>query len=215
MNGSFAEELYSESLKLSKIELDSTSSTKNQALDFQDSDRDASLLDDESLWNGSDVELDKSSDLDREWQQRRDQFHTMGYRDGVIAGKEAAAQEGFNIGFKQSVPVGYNWGVVRGVTSAVALLPEGLKEKLIETEEKRNQFQKLYKSVQSLSTKDALRLFNDAIVAERNREQVGNAEISSTDEIENQLESYYRELQSLVLGSPLINLQLKEQGTIP
>ncbi|KAM6550446.1 hypothetical protein CsatB_000254 [Cannabis sativa] len=215
MNGSFAEELYSESLKLSKIELDSTSSAKNQALDFQDSDRDASLLDDESLWNGSDVELDKSSDLDREWQQRRDQFHTMGYRDGVIAGKEAAAQEGFNIGFKQSVPVGYNWGVVRGVTSALALLPEGLKEKLIETEEKRNQFQKLYKSVQSLSTKDALRLFNDAIVAERNREQVGNAEISSTDEIENQLESYYRELQSLVLGSPLINLQLKEQGTIP
>ncbi|KAF4393949.1 hypothetical protein G4B88_025918 [Cannabis sativa] len=215
MNGSFAEELYSESLKLSKIDLDSTSSAKNQALDFQDSDRDASLLDDESLWNGSDVELDKSSDLDREWQQRRDQFHTMGYRDGVIAGKEAAAQEGFNIGFKQSVPVGYNWGVVRGVTSAVGLLPEGLKEKLIETEEKRNQFQKLYKSVQSLSTKDALRLFNDAIVAERNREQVGNAEISSTDEIENQLESYYRELQSLVLGSPLINLQLKEQGTIP
>lgn len=40
----------------------------------------------------------------------------MGYRDGVIAGKEASSQEGFNIGFKQSVLVGYNWGLVRGVT---------------------------------------------------------------------------------------------------
>lgn len=40
----------------------------------------------------------------------------IGYRDGVIAGKEAAAQEGFNIGFKESVLNGYNWGLVRGIT---------------------------------------------------------------------------------------------------
>jgi len=40
----------------------------------------------------------------------------IGYRDGLIAGKEASAQEGFNIGFKQSVLDGYSWGVVRGVT---------------------------------------------------------------------------------------------------
>ncbi|XP_062094729.1 uncharacterized protein LOC133800713 [Humulus lupulus] len=212
MKGSFAEKLYSESLKLSKIELDSTSSAQNQVLDSLDSNQDASLLDDDSSWNGSDVELDKSSDLDREWQRRRDQFHTIGYRDGVIAGKEAAAQEGFNIGFKHSVSVGYNWGVGRGVTSALALLPEGLKEKLVETEEKRTQFQKLYKSVQSLSTNDALKLFNDTVVAKRNTEEVGNAEISSTEQCSdrNQLERYYKELQSLLLGSPSINVQLRE-----
>lgn len=39
----------------------------------------------------------------------------MGYRDGLIAGKEASSREGFNIGFKQSVLVGYNWGLVRAV----------------------------------------------------------------------------------------------------
>lgn len=40
----------------------------------------------------------------------------MGYRDGISAGKEASAQEGFNIGFKQSAGDGYKWGIVRGIT---------------------------------------------------------------------------------------------------
>lgn len=40
----------------------------------------------------------------------------IGYRDGLIAGKEAIAQDGFNIGFKESVLEGYNWGIVRGIT---------------------------------------------------------------------------------------------------
>lgn len=34
-------------------------------------------LEDGSLWDGSDDELGKSSDLDREWQRRHDQFHTV------------------------------------------------------------------------------------------------------------------------------------------
>lgn len=32
---------------------------------------------DGSLWGGSDEELDKTSDLDREWKRRHDQFHTV------------------------------------------------------------------------------------------------------------------------------------------
>lgn len=40
----------------------------------------------------------------------------MGYRDGITAGKEASAQEGFNFGFRQSMHVGYRWGLVRGIT---------------------------------------------------------------------------------------------------
>ena len=32
---------------------------------------------DGSLWGDSDEELDKESDLDREWQRRHDQFHTV------------------------------------------------------------------------------------------------------------------------------------------
>lgn len=105
--------------------------------------------DDETLWDNSSEEVNKASDLDREWQRRRNQFHTVilqihcfitfqnflcalyvvlkprqfllliyiqiGYRDGIIAGKEASAQEGFNIGFKESVLGGYKWGLVRGI----------------------------------------------------------------------------------------------------
>lgn len=33
--------------------------------------------DDGSFWGSSDEELDKSSDLDREWERRRNQFHTV------------------------------------------------------------------------------------------------------------------------------------------
>lgn len=42
--------------------------------------------------------------------------YQIGYRDGLMAGKETSAQEGFNIGFRDSVYVGYNWGLVRGIT---------------------------------------------------------------------------------------------------
>lgn len=116
MKGSLAEELYSESLKLPKLELDSASNAENKVSDFQDSERDHSLHEDDSFWDGSDQELEKSSDLNRAWQRRREQFHTIGYRDGIIAGKEATVQEGFNIGFRESVSVGCKWGMVRGVT---------------------------------------------------------------------------------------------------
>ncbi|VVA35991.1 PREDICTED: yae1 domain-containing 1 [Prunus dulcis] len=59
--------------------------------------------------------------------------------DGVIAGKAASSQEVFNIGFRQSVLLGFNWGLV--TRGALAYLPDGLREKLIETEDKRTGFQ--------------------------------------------------------------------------
>lgn len=106
--------------------------------------------------------------------------------------------------------------------SALALLPNNLKEKLIETEVKRTEFQKLYESAKSISTTDALRLFNDAIVAKRITVQGENAEVSSYEgeppeqrSDQNYLESYYRELQSLLLGSPAIKVELGQQSTIP
>ncbi|KAI4333028.1 hypothetical protein L6164_017885 [Bauhinia variegata] len=64
--------------------------------------------------------------------------NSMGYRDGLIAGKEASAQEGFKIGFKQSVLTGYSFGLVRGIARAFAHLPEEMKEKRVETQEKRD-----------------------------------------------------------------------------
>ena len=40
----------------------------------------------------------------------------VGHRDDIIAGKEASAQEGFNIGYKQSALFGCRWGLVKGIT---------------------------------------------------------------------------------------------------
>ncbi|KAG4988353.1 hypothetical protein JHK82_030697 [Glycine max] len=211
MEGRLAEELYAESLQLSKLELTSTSADdqENKANDCDD--------DDLSLWDDSDDKLESLSDLDREWQRRHDQFHTIGYRDGLIAAKEASAQEGFNIGFKQSVLDGYSWGVVRGVTSAFSHLPRQLKARLIETQEKRNEFQGLYESVHSLSTTDALRLFSKEIKAQEALEQSEHSEVSHhTAGLQeqpshgSQLRSYRGQLESLLCDFPAIDIHLPE-----
>ena len=39
--------------------------------------KDDEWCEDELSWNGSDGELDPSSDLDREWQRRKKQFHSV------------------------------------------------------------------------------------------------------------------------------------------
>ncbi|XWS65768.1 hypothetical protein CRYUN_Cryun05aG0141900 [Craigia yunnanensis] len=211
MDNKLAQELYSESLQLSNLHL-GHSSTANG---FNETDIQA---EDGSLWGDSDEELDKASDLDREWQRRHDQFHTIGYRDGLIAGKEASAQQGFNIGFKQSVSVGYNWGLARGVTSTLAFLPDELREKLIETQEKRDKFQELYESVNALSTTDALKLFHDDILTKKAGEEsepaeagvsVGGSQEQSS--ISDSLGSYTAEVQSLILESPEIKVQFFHQ----
>ncbi|KAB2084682.1 hypothetical protein ES319_A05G350900v1 [Gossypium barbadense] len=199
MDDKFAQELYSESLQLSKLQLGRSSSTNGfNKSDIQDEDG--------SLWGGSDEELDKTSDLDREWKRRHDQFHTIGYRDGLIAGKEASAQEG------------YNWGIARGVTSALACLPDGLRERLTETQENRDKFQELYESVNLLSATDALKLFHDDILTKKAVEQSGSTEASvsvggAQEHISNSssLGTYSTKLQSLLLESPEIKVQFFHQ----
>ncbi|XVF24219.1 hypothetical protein REPUB_Repub13aG0108900 [Reevesia pubescens] len=204
MDNKLARELYPESLLLSNLHLgDSSANGFNEA-------------EDGSLWADSDEELDKASDLDREWKRRHDQFHTIGYRDGLIAGKEASAQEGFNIGFKQSVSIGYNWGLTRGVTSSLACLPDDLRERLIETQEKREKFQDLYESVNSLSTPDALRLFHDDILTKKGVEerQPTKASVGSLLEQSSNsgsLGTCTAELQSLLLVLPEIKVQFLHQ----
>ncbi|XP_028114114.1 uncharacterized protein LOC114312120 isoform X3 [Camellia sinensis] len=224
MDRSFADELYSETLRLSNGELGPISSANDEQNGSYDREgeraikrKGAVLLlyheldqlshDDGSLWGSSPEEHDSLSDLDREWKRRHDQFHTIGYRDGVTAGKEASAQEGFNLGFKESVLAGYNWGLVRGVTSALTLLPDGLREKLVETQEEKDKFQSLYESVHSLSTTDALKLFHD--ISKRSVEQIDSNEASSNvDQSSNILQNYSGELKSLVLKCPAIEVNL-------
>ncbi|KAH9745498.1 Yae1 N domain-containing protein [Citrus sinensis] len=159
---------------------------------------------------GSNEEFDRETNLDREWQRRRDQFHTIW--------KEASAQEGFNIGFKESFHSGYNWGLVRGVTSALVCLLNELKEMLIEIQEKRNKFQNLHEYMHSLSTTDALKLFHDDILTEKAAEQSEHAEAgSNVMGLQNQssdrscLENHFGELESIILETPAIQVPLGVQ----
>ncbi|XP_058107130.1 uncharacterized protein LOC131250806 [Magnolia sinica] len=178
-----------------------------------DNDGDDVWGEDGSFYNVSDDGSGKTSDLDREWERRHNQFHTIGYRDGLTAGKEASAQEGFVVGFKQSVLIRYKWGHVRGVSSALALLPDHLKEKLVGELETRERLQNLYESVHSISTKDALQLFHDDILGSGLERPLnhseGNADTATTlDDISgcNQLERFSKELESLLRECPSIEV---------
>ncbi|XP_065033965.1 uncharacterized protein LOC135666303 isoform X10 [Musa acuminata AAA Group] len=143
------------------------------------------------------------ADLNREQKRRYDQFYT-GYRDGISAGKEASAQEGFNIGFKQSASSGYKWGIVRGITSAFVNLPDQFKEKLVKKLEDRCTFQSLYKPVQEISTDDALRMYHFQLQQENKQShQRSKATVSSAIEDFdcNKLDFFFKELMLLVSES--------------
>ncbi|XP_065865247.1 uncharacterized protein [Euphorbia lathyris] len=203
MEGSFAKELYSESLQHSEVAQNpSHAAIGGDVADLKDEDG--------SFWGGSDEELDKESDLNREWERRSKEFHTIGYRDGIIAGKEAIAQEGFNVGFRESVIPGYDWGIVRGVTSALACLPNGLQQKLIETQEKRDEYQALYESMASLSTTDALKMFHDDLLTKKAVDSEATSDVQSLQNESSSctLKNSVEKLQSLLLESPSLESHL-------
>lgn len=206
MERSIADELYPDMLKPTNVNPGHRLTT-DKALDSSiESEGDDQWYEDEAC--DSTEKLGKACDMDREWQRRREQFHTIGYRDGLLAGKDASVQEGFNAGFKESVFVGHRWGVVRGVTSALASLPDAVREKLMEIEEKRKRMQHLHESVQRLSTNDMLKLFYDDLQG-KSSDQGKNAQINcQRGSEENVLENYVQEFSLLVGDSPIIKVQL-------
>ncbi|XP_037459001.1 uncharacterized protein LOC119329997 isoform X1 [Triticum dicoccoides] len=122
---------------------------------------DAAAADDDSWCDASDSTGHDSS-LHREWTHRQDQFHKMGYRDGITEGQKDAAQEGFNLGHRQSADVGYKWGLVRGITSAFASLSDSLKEKWLLDAQRRGKLEDLHNFVQEISAQGALQLFHES-----------------------------------------------------
>jgi len=57
---------------------------------------------------------------DVEWSRISSEFTNVGYREGITAGKEAASQEGFNVGFATvGVPIGRELGLLRGIASVL------------------------------------------------------------------------------------------------
>ncbi|XP_010670415.1 uncharacterized protein LOC104887483 [Beta vulgaris subsp. vulgaris] len=172
-----------------------------------------SSLDDETWLTDCDEETEAFY-LDREGKRRREEFYNAGYRDGVAAGKIDAAQDGFNQGFKDSVMVGYKWGITRGVTSALAHIPNELQLKLVETEEKRKEFINLYEAVDSIETGDALNLFSHTIQRRASAERTSNLESDSSitpssNSEHSDLESYFGKLELLLTESPVIDVQLE------
>lgn len=115
------------------------------------------MREDEDIWGSED--RTEEGDLQQEWQARQTQFHTLGYRDGVEAGKNSSVQEGFNTGYASSTTPGFNWGVARGLCTAFAALPASLKSTLIGDEESRDRLDELAISTQRLSSTDAQRSF--------------------------------------------------------
>ncbi|KAI3984116.1 hypothetical protein MKX01_035243 [Papaver californicum] len=161
--------------------------------------------------NGSDVDdlwgVDSEFELGREWQRRHNELHTIGYHEGLSKGQEAAAQEGFTVGFKESVSVGYKWGLVKGISSALAGLPDGLKEKLVESLEARDKLQMLYTS----SSAPALGLYRDEILPYQSKaysEPAEGGDSSSETSLDhitrcNRLGSYSEELEFLLQSSAI------------
>lgn len=87
-------------------------------------------------------------------------------------------------------------------------LPNELKERLVETEEKRNKLKQLHESVHSLSTSDALKLFHE----EHTRTSAMQHENSNTDITQISdvvvLINYYKELQSFISETPAMKVCL-------
>ncbi|CAG7897285.1 unnamed protein product, partial [Brassica rapa] len=199
----FAKELYGESLQLSKPETSlGLSNLENEGGSF---------------YGSSDEEPSEAYSMNKDTENMREKFHMLGYRDGISAGQEAAAQEGYNVGYKESVLAGYKFGIVRGVSSALAFLPDDLREKLIDEQETRDKFRNLHGSVHDLSTEAALKLFYGALTTKQGEEKSGEKEpcsslcsgsgcVSGSRSVSatNDLGRYVTELSSLLDNSPKI-----------
>ena len=87
---------------------------------------------------------------------------------------------------------------------------------MVETEEKRNEFCKLYESTHSLSTADALKLFH-ADLSKKSVKNSDNAEPSSHSPLDlhaqssdgSTLKKYYGELQSLIVDTPVVTVHFE------
>lgn len=87
---------------------------------------------------------------------------------------------------------------------------------MLETEEKRNEFCKLYESTHSLSTADALKLFH-ADLSKKLVKNSYNTEPSSLTVVDldaqssdgSPLKKYYGELQSLIFDTPAVKVHFE------
>ncbi|XP_038988733.1 uncharacterized protein LOC103714664 [Phoenix dactylifera] len=195
------------------IENTSLPSTRGDQNDIQDDGSDNFWFEDDLSNDILDDDSSHASVLNREGRCRLNKNHTMGYRFGITAGKEASAQEGFNVGFRQSVHVGYRWGLVRGITSALAGLSDSSKEKLVKKFENRERFLNLDKSVQAISANDSLKMYYNSILQNGSVHSQDHSEgdqqvasLTDEDSNSNKSENLYKDLISLLNDASEINV---------
>lgn len=82
---------------------------------------------------------------------------------------------------------------------ALDCIPGELREKIIELRETRNKYHDLYKSVNNISTTDALNLFGQRTIIQGEQNSDGSV-----------IDSYYGQLQSLIAESPVIEVQFRD-----
>ncbi|XP_052133891.1 uncharacterized protein LOC127752527 [Oryza glaberrima] len=205
-----SEDLSGLAASLGELHVESSASKDSEISQPGNSVDDDAIADD-NVWDDVSDSPGHGSTLDREWVHRQNQFHKMGYRDGIAEGQKDIAQEGFNVGFGQSVHVGYKWGLVRGITSALASLPDSLKEKLLPNVQCRGQLQELNNSVQEISAEDALQMFHESILQSSHSSEEPDATLKrATDS--SRLQSLSKDLVILLHECPDVKVSEELRG---
>jgi len=111
--------------------------------------------------------------------------------------------------------VSYTFSVFDSFWSALAFLPDELREKLIDKQETREKFQKLHSSVHALSTEVAMKRFYETLTTKQGEEKSGEEGPDSCSDsgsgsgvnVTTDLGSYVTELSSLLDKSPTIEVK--------
>eukprot|EP00897_Mesotaenium_endlicherianum_P010311 jgi/Mesen1/9308/ME000060S08745 len=117
-------------------------------------------------------DLHKSDDIQQEWRAREAQFRSVGYRDGVTAGKNASVQEGFNAGYIEAVEAAQAWGQARGAACTFAALKPGLQELLVQSGDARRRLLAANDEIRPVSSQQArLAYYQGLLASERQQQQ--------------------------------------------
>ncbi|CAG8504220.1 1567_t:CDS:2 [Acaulospora morrowiae] len=75
------------------------------------------------VWAISDDEDDNSNYekviSSKEWERMNENFGNMGYREGIIEGKDVTIQKGFDRGYSEGVVIGKEVGRMRGILNTI------------------------------------------------------------------------------------------------
>lgn len=126
-----------------------------------------------------------------DWAKLSNEFTNSGYREGIIAGKESALQEGFDAGFAHvGVPIGRDLGSMRGVISAISSFLSSKSQEHSTT---------LLTTAREISSSLAGVRFSDIVPPDQEAEQHAREHLDANDDLVGQSEELLqkREVEGL------------------